>query len=641
MKFCLQNGSFLMSVVKSTQQAKFYWLIAACVLVGILEFLSLNGIRLPNSIEIPFYLLMIIGIGHTTLWHGLIALFTLNFKSIQALMVIAVIGAFYLGRYEEAAVVIVLYTLAEKLEDYGIEKSHSALRTLVEKMPKKGQLKDGRLIPISDIKTDEIIILKPGDMIPLDGIILKGQAFIDESTITGEPVPKDKTLGDSIFAGTLNVNGYLEIKVTKSAKDSTFEKIKQLTFEATESKATTQRFIETFSQYYTPLVIGLAFFLTLIPPLFFHQPFDPWLLRGLSLIVIACPCALVISTPVSIYSAIGNASKQGALIKGGRYVEEMGKIKAIGLDKTRTLTYGKPFISDIIPYGKVSKKHLIECVAGIEMLTSHPLAQSIVEEAKNSQFIPHQMRNFQNVMGKGAKADCLICEDSHRCVGKLSFILEEHPVPNEVIDTIDKLQNQGKTVIVISSHKQVEGLIALMDRIKPESAKLIEGLHQLDIVPVMLTGDHLNAATVVAKELGIKEIRADLLPEDKANAIKKLIKQYGAVGMVGDGINDAPALALSTVGISMGSLGSDMAIEAASIIILHDRLDSIPFLISLGKHTLNVIKFNVALAISIKLIFISLALFGMSNLALAIFADVGVTLIVILISLQLLNWKKY
>lgn len=621
--------------------SKFVWLLATCLLVGVLEFLSLAGIRLPPNIDIPFFLLVILGIGYKTLWHGFQALITLNFKSIKALMLIAVFGAFYLGKYEEAAVVIVLYTLAEKLEDIGIQTSQSALGALIEKMPKFVTIKqENRQVPIDEVKIGDVMLVKPFDMIVLDGKVISGSTYVDESTITGEPIPKDKFVGDNVYAGTLNKNGFLEVEVTKEAQDTTFAKIKELTFQATKVKASTQKFIESFAQYYTPSVILLAFLWVTVPTVIFQQPFDPWFLKGLALIVIACPCALVISTPIAIYSAIGNASTHGALIKGGRYLEAIGQISAIALDKTRTLTYGEPIVSDIIPFGESTKEHLLACAAGIEIFSEHPLAQSIVEAAKQGKLAPHDVKNFKSVVGKGAKADCLVCEDRHHCIGKLSFIVEEHQVPQPIIDEVDRLQKQGKTSLVIATHKEVEGIIALTDKIRPESKALIAGLKKLGIRPVMLTGDHLATAQFVAQELGIAEIKADLLPEDKASAIKELLNQHKSVAMVGDGVNDAPALALSNVGITIGSLGSDTALEAASIVILNDRLDVIPFLVRLGRKTIRTIKFNTGLAISIKIIFIALALFGICNLALAIFADVGVTLIVILISLRLLKEKK-
>lgn len=621
-----------------SQDAKFRWLIFSLVLVAVFEVLSLSGWDLPHMIAFPLFLTIILFIGHHTLLEGFQSLFQLNFKSINFLMTIAVFGAFYLEKYEEAAIVIVLYNLAEKLEDFGIQKSKTSLNSLAEKMPKTAFIKGRDFpIPVSQVRVDDVLVVKPGEMIPLDGKVIFGFTAVDEATITGEPIAKDKMAGDLVFAGTLNKQGYIEIKVTKLSKDTTLAKIQEITLQAFQAKAHTQKFIETFSSYYTPSVILLAFLWMLIPPYFFSTPFDQSFQNALTLLVIACPCALVISTPVSIYSALGNAASKGILIKGGRYLEALGSIKAIALDKTRTLTFGNPIVTDVIPFGSHTKEHLLSCAAGIEIQSEHPLAKSIVQAAKEEKYVPHSVENFQIKIGKGAQADCLVCEDKHHCIGKLEFILEEHHVPQEVIEKMDLLQKEGKTVILICTHKEVEGVIGLLDEVRPESKQVIINIKSLGIIPVMLTGDNLTSAQAIAKMVGITDVKSSLLPEDKAKEIQNLLDKYKSVAMVGDGINDAPALALSSVGITMSELGSDTAIEAASIVILSDYLNRIPFLIKLGRKALQTIRLNIFLAIAIKLIFITLALFGMSNLALAIFADVGVTVIVILNSLRLGN----
>ena len=619
-----------------SQDTKFRWLIFSLVLVAVFEVLSLSGWDLPHVIAIPLFLSIILFIGHHTLLEGFQALFQLNFKSINFLMTIAVIGAFYLEKYEEAAIVIVLYNLAEKLEDLGIQQSKTSLSSLAEKMPKTAFIK-GRdyPIPVSQVKIDDVLVVKPGEMIPLDGKVLFGFTAVDEATITGEPIAKDKMIGDFVFAGTLNKQGYIEVQVTKLSKDTTLAKIQEITLKAFEAKAHTQKFIETFSSYYTPSVILLAFLWMIIPPYFFLTPFNQSFQNALTLLVIACPCALVISTPVSIYSALGNAASKGILIKGGRYLEAIGKIKAIALDKTRTLTFGNPIVTDIIPFGSHTKEHLLSCAAGIEIQSEHPLAKSIVQAAKAEKYVPHSVENFQIKMGKGAQADCLVCEDKHHCIGKLEFILEEHHVPQEVIEKMDLLQKEGKTVILICTHKEVEGVIGLLDEVRPESKQVILNIKSLGIIPVLLSVDNPTSAQAIAKIVGIADLKSSLLLEDKAKEIQTLLDKYKSVAMVGDGINDASVLALSSVGITMSELGSDTAIEAASIVILSDYLNRIPFLIKLGRKALQTIRLNIFLAIAIKLVFISLALFGMSNLALAIFADVGVTVIVILNSLRL------
>ncbi len=615
---------------------KFRWLIFSLLIVAIFEILSLSGWSLPTVIAFPVFLIVTIAIGYKTIVNGLKALSQLNFKSISLLIVIAMFGAFYIGKYIEATIVIVLFNLAEKLEEHGIETSKAALRSLAERMPKTAFVKRlGHVIAVEEVNIDDEIIVKPGEMIPLDGIITTGFTAVDEAAITGEPIPKDKMKDDLVFAGTLNKQGYIEVRVTKQAKNTTLAKIQEITSQAFQQKAQTHKFIETFSSYYTPSIIVLAFFWAIIPPYFFSVPFRHSLQEALSLLVIACPCALVISTPVSIYSAIGNAASKGILIKGGRYLEALGKIKAIALDKTRTLTFGNPAVTDVIPFGQQTRENILSCAAGIESQSEHPLAQSIVQAAQEENLALHPIENFQIKVGKGAQADCLVCEDKHHCIGKLELILEEHQVPNEVLEKINFLQKEGKTVIVICTRKEVEGVIGLQDKIRPECVQMVDDIKKLGITPVMLTGDHATSAFAVAQKIGIENVKSNLLPEDKAKAIQELLSKYGAVAMVGDGINDAPALALSNVGITMSELGSDTAIGAASIVILNEHLKYLSFLVRLGRKVVKTIRVNTVLAISIKVIFITLALIGMSNLALAIFADVGVTLIVILNSLRL------
>ncbi|MFQ5729311.1 MAG: heavy metal translocating P-type ATPase [Waddliaceae bacterium] len=622
------------------KDTKLVWLISAGVLVTFFEILSLAGVKLPPAEAIPVFALIIIIIGYRTLWKGLQAMYKLNFRSINLLMVIAVTGAFYIGEYEEAAVVIVLFSLAERLEDFGIAKSKSALDKLVEQIPKYAYIKGmDEPIDVSNVSVGELIMIKPHHLIPLDGEVVSGHTFVDEATITGEPLPQDKTNGDAVFAGTFNKQGVIEVKVTKTAENSTLAKIREMIFDAIKHKAKTQKFIEEFSSYYTPGIIFLALFWIVFSWLILGKPFDTGLTQSLSLLVIACPCALVISTPISIYSAIGNASAKGVLIKGGRYLEAMGRLKGIAFDKTRTLTYGKPLVTDVIPFGKHTREDLLSCAAGVELFSEHPLGQSVVEAAKKEDLSIHETEDFESVVGKGAKANCLVCYDRHHCIGKLEFILDEHHVPKEILKQIEQLQNEGKTVIVVSTHKEVEGLIALEDEIRPESSNLIKILHRKGIRTSMLTGDHEITAKAIAGRIGISDVKAALLPQDKVLEVEKLVKEYRVVAMVGDGVNDAPALASANVGISMSTLSSDTALEAASIVILSDHLDMIPYLIRLGKQTLNMIQVNTGFAIIVKFLIIILAITGVANLAIAIFADVGVTILVILNSLRLLKFS--
>ena len=369
------------------------------------------------------------------------------------------------------------------------------------------------------------------------------------------------------------------------------------------------------------------------------QDLNHWLLQAITLQVIACPCALVISTPVAIFAAIGNASGKGALVKGGRYMEALAEVKAVALDKTRTITYGNPTVSDVIPLNGTSMEELLGCASGAEVFSEHPLAQAIVDRSIKEGFEPHKVEKFKNIAGKGVTAKCLVCEDETILLGKLSFIAEHEKITDDIKEIVQRLSDEGKTAVVVSFGKGVAGVIGLTDEVKSDSVHALKELSKMHIDTVMLTGDNIKAANYVAQQVGINKVYGELLPDDKASKINDLLKEYEQVVMVGDGINDAPALAQSTVGIAMGAAGSDTAIETANIALMNDKLSLIPFLITLSKRTVSRIKVNVWGAILVKLIFVVLAIMGHSHLVLAIAADVGVTLVVILLSLELMNYK--
>jgi Cd2+/Zn2+-exporting ATPase len=620
---------------------KFMFLLLAITIVVALEVLSIIGIHIPMPYAPFVFAVFILGIGYNVLWNGVKAIFKLQFSNINLLMLVAVVGAFYLKEFPEAAVLVVLYVLGERLEDIGIENSKSALDELVSKAPKTAFVKsENANVVIDKIAIGTIIQVKAGEMIPLDGKIISGETLVDEAAITGEPIAKDKRTGDNLFAGTLNKNGFIEMETTKLSIDTTFSKIIRLTFEATANKSETQKFIQQFAKYYTPVMLALSILLFVVPVFVLNLDFNHWLQQAITLLVIACPCALVISTPVAIYAAIGNASAKGALVKGGKYIEALASIKAIALDKTRTITFGNPIVSDIFPLNGTSREELLACTAGAEIFSEHPLAQAIVDASRKEGFEPHKTEGFKSIMGKGATARCLVCEDETIYVGKLDFIQETQTIDNEAVKIVEQLSSQGKTSVVVSFGNGVAGIIGLMDEIKPDSAAALKEIEAMNIEPVMLTGDSEKAANYVAQQVGIKKIFGNMLPENKAEKIKELLQQYKFVAMVGDGINDAPALAQSTVGIAMGAAGSDTAIETANIALMNDKLSLIPFLIRLSQKTLRRIKFNTIGAIAVKLIFITLAFIGYSNLVFAIAADVGVTLIVILTSLNLMKFEN-
>lgn len=621
-------------------QPKIRQLAIVLLIVFPLEILSFFSIHLPAIIEYPLFLSIIYIFGKDVIFGGIRSFLKFRFSNINLLMTVATIGAFYLGELEEAVIIILLFAISEALEEFGINKSQSALEELIEKTPKSAQvLGESLRRSIEDVALDDIVVVKPGDYIPLDGLIVKGESLVDESSITGEPLPKTKFVGELVFAGTLNSQGYLEIKVTKISKDSTLAKIVDLTFQAAERKSQISKFIEKFAQIYTPVIFVIALLLTIIPVVFLGQPFLHWFTQSLTILLIACPCALVISTPISVFSAIGNASKRGVVIKGGQFLEEIGKIRAIAFDKTRTLTLGEPQVSDVMPLNGYTKTELLACAAGAEAFSEHPIAKSIVESAKSYSKSQHEYENFKAIMGKGISGECSVCVDKHHCIGTLQFIMEEHFVNQKVISMVEKLEEEGKTVVVISDNKKVKGVIGIVDALRSESSKTISKIHSLGVQTVMLTGDNDKSAQAVASELGIDEVYSRLLPDQKVDRLRELMEKNNHVAMVGDGINDAPSLATSSVGIAMGAVGSEVAIENADIALMNNNLRLIPFLISLGKRTTQTIQINTTAAVVVKLFFLTLALLGKSNLTLAVFADVGVTLLVVAHSLRLFNFE--
>ncbi len=599
---------------------------------------TLNWLKVGIGVELLYLIAILLG-GFFVFKSALIGLLKSRFLNIDFLVTIAAIGAIYINQLAEAAAVIFFFSLAEAIEDYGVERSKKAVEALIKKSPQTATLKNGEKLKVEDIKIKDIILIRPGDLIPLDGIVKDGESSVDEATITGEPVPKYKQVGDFVYAGTQNQNGYLEIEVTKESKDSTFAKIISLVETAQKSKAPYQEFIDTFAKYYTPTVVVLALLIAIIPPVLFGADFNIWLYKALVLLVIACPCALVISTPISISSAIGGASKKGVLIKGGKYLEALAKVKAVAFDKTKTLTLGEPEVLDVIAFSGHSKEEVIADAAGIEQFSSHPLAKSILDYANKHGIASHKMEQFENIAGKGGKAICLVCGNLEHYIGNFKLISETAVASQDVLQQAEKLEKEGKTVVLVAEKENIVGILAISDTLRAESNEAITKLHNLGIETAMLTGDNQHAANYVASSLGIKNVFASLLPEEKVTVIEDLKKKYYSVAMVGDGVNDTPSLATSNVGIAIGAGGSDVAIETADITLMNNNLLNIPFLIKLGRKTLVTIKQNITASLVVKAVFLALALFGYTRLEFAIGADSGMALLVILNGLKLFNVK--
>ena len=557
----------------------------------------------------------------------------------NVLMTVAALGAAVIGEWLEGATVVWLFALGVALQTRSIEQTRNSIRGLMDLAPSEAWVKEnGQLIKkaAEDISIGTTIVVKPGDRIPLDGEIINGESSINQAPITGESIPVDKVIGDAVYAGTINESGSLEIKVTKLVEDTTISKIIHLVEEAQEKKAPTQAFVDKFATIYTPIVFILALFIMVIPPLF-DGAWSEWFYKGLELLVVACPCALVISTPVAIVSAIGNAAKNGVLIKGGTFLEKAGAINAIAFDKTGTLTEGKPAVSEVVSLA-AEENQLLAITKTLEDYSNHPIARAIVDYAAEKKVDFLQGSNFKILTGKGVQAT--IQETVYYAGNAKLFSDLGTPLPH-CWSHIEKLQNEGKTIIIVGTAKSVLGIISVADTIRHTTVSALESLKQNGMQQiVMLTGDNEGTAKMIASESRVDRYFADLLPEDKVKAIQQLQHEGYQTAMVGDGINDAPALATADLGIAMGGAGTDTAMETADIVLMADNLEKLPHTMKLSRKALAVIKQNIWFSIIVKVIALAFIFPGWLTLWIAVLSDTGAALLVILNSLRLLKMKK-
>lgn len=555
------------------------------------------------------------------------------------LMVIAVAGAVGIGEWLEGATVAFLFALSLALEGWSVGRARRAISALLDLAPPTARVRDDdgreRQVPAGEVEPGTRFVVRPGERIPLDGHVAGGTSSVDQAPITGESVPVSKAVDDEVFAGTINGDGVLEIVSTKAAGDTTLARIIRMVEEAQARRANVEQWVERFARIYTPAVLALAVLVLVVPPLAFGGAWADWFYRALVLLVIACPCALVISTPVSIVAALAAAARHGVLVKGGVFIEQPAALRALAFDKTGTLTRGEPAVVGVIPLGNHSERELVERAVALEAHSGHPLARAVSEYARSIGADPEPAEEVQVVRGRGVTGRY---RGERFWLGSHRYLAERGQDHAQALRRAEALEREGKTVVLVGNDRHVCGLLAIADTVRPDAAQALRQLRAAGIEHlVMLTGDNRTTADAIARSVGIDEVHAELLPEHKVEVVEQLVEKYGRVAMVGDGVNDAPAMARAHCGIAMGAAGSDAAIETADIALMTDDLDRLPWLRRHARRTVGVIRANIAFSLGIKALFVVLTFTGFATLWGAIAADLGATLLVVLNALRLLR----
>ncbi len=620
-----------------TEEKKKPWWPLALAGVAASAAEAMHWAGMPEWLEAALALAAVAACGLSTYKKGWIALRNGNLN-INALMSIAVTGALALGQWPEAAMVMVLFTIAELIEAKSLDRARNAIGSLMKLTPETatiqqpdGSWKETEAVSVS---LNSVVRVKPGERIALDGTVVRGRTAINQAPITGESLPVDKGEGDPVFAGTVNGSGGFEYRVTAAAGNTTLARIIHAVEEAQGAKAPTQRFVDRFAQIYTPVVFAIAVAVAVLPPLIAGESWQAWIYKALVMLVIACPCALVISTPVTLVSGLTAAARRGILIKGGVYLEEGRKLKWLALDKTGTLTHGKPVQTDAIIYTGVAEDEGRRLAVSLAGYSDHPVSQAV--SAASDSIQRYEVENFEALPGRGVRG---VINGQTYSLGNLRLAEETVRCPEAVRAALTELETGGKTVIMLCDTHQVLGLFAVADTVKESSREAISQLHSLGVKTLMLTGDNAHTAQAIAGQVGIDEARGDQLPEDKLRAVETFTAQ-GTTGMVGDGINDAPALARADIGFAMGAMGTDTAIETADVALMDDDLRKIPAFVRLSRQTYNVLVQNIVMAIGIKAVFLALTIAGMGTMWMAVFADVGASLLVVANGLRLLRNKQ-
>jgi len=614
--------------------------VVASALSGLLLAIGFFGamLGLPSLLETSLYLLSVVIGGWYFIREGLETLLEERQIGIEILMTVAAITAGLLGQWAEAAMLVFLYSISEAAEGYTEERTRNAIRALMDLAPKTALvLRDNKeiVIPAEELRVGDLFVVRPGEAVATDGDIVEGHSSLNQAPVTGESVPVEKNVGDSVFAATLNGEGALTIRVTKTTADNTLARIIQLVEEAQSSKGKSQRFIERFGRRYSPAVLVIGVCLAVLPPLIFAQEWQEWLTRATVFIVAAAPCALVISIPITLVAAIGTAGRNGILIKGGVHLENLARVRVITLDKTGTLTLGQPQVSKVVTFNGVAEKQLLATAAALESRSQHPLASAIINYALDENIEVAPAENFQSLTGAGAKGQV---NNETVFIGKpdlfASMGIDLMPIQVQ----ISELQQAGNTVILLGTEQQVQGLIAVTDPLRPGVADAISQLRKAGIEKIiMLTGDNPLAAKTIAARAGIDEVFAELSPEDKKRKIEELDQQYGRVAMVGDGVNDAPALAAAHVGIAMGAAGTDVALETADVALMADDLSRLPYLIRFSRRNWGVIRQNLILSVLVIGGLVVGAVAGVFSLPVAVVAHEISEFVVIASGLRMLR----
>jgi Cd2+/Zn2+-exporting ATPase len=557
---------------------------------------------------------------------------------INVLMIIAVAGAIVLRQYSEAAAVIFLFAVAQALEARTLERARNAISALMDLTPADALLRDGtgeRRVGVDTITPGAVIVIKPGEKIPLDGTVIVGHSEVNQSPVTGESLPIDKAPGDEVFAGTINGRGALEVRITRLRRDTTLARIIHLVERAQTQRAPAQAVVERFARVYTPIVIAMAAGVAVIPPLLFHLSWHDWVYRALVLLVVSCPCALVISTPVSIVAALVAAARKGVLIKGGMHLERTSRVRCVAFDKTGTLTHGAPEVVAVVALNGAGEASVVGLAASVERRSTHPIAKAILHYAADTRVAAVPADGVTALAGRGAEGRV----DGHRVlIGNHRLFEERRLCSPEIHARLDQMAATGRTPVLVAQDERPIGIIALADRPRETAKAAVDLLREQGVTRiVMLTGDSEGTARMIAGELGLDEFHAELLPEDKVAAVEELRRTHGSVAMVGDGVNDAPALATADVGIAMGAAGSDAALETADIALMADDLLKLPYAFRLSRATVRNIQANLAISVVLKAAFVVAAVAGVATLWMAVLADTGASVVVIANALRLLR----